>query len=261
MAPGRALLDRGARLGARELAVAVAAGHGELAAFRVPRVAVIATGDELRPPGAPLGPGEIHDSNSLAMAALAREGGASVVSATRVGDDPRATRDALAAALRQADVLTISGGVSVGPHDHVKQALAELGVEQRFWGIAIRPGRPTWFGTRNGTLVFGLPGNPVSTIVIHALLVRPALAALTGADPRPGRLTALLAHELPRQPNRDEAVRVRIERRAEGLPLAHPCGPQASHVTTSLLGADGLALIEAGEGVHAAGAEVEVELL
>ena len=147
----------------------------------MPRVAILGTGDELVAPGAPLAPGQIHDTNTLTLAGLARQAGADVAVAARVGDTRPATTAAIREALERADVTLVSGGVSVGPHDHVKPALGELGVEERFWRVALRPGKPTWFGVRGDRLVFGLPGNPVSAMVTFLLFVRPALRALQGA--------------------------------------------------------------------------------
>ncbi|HEV2769824.1 MAG TPA: molybdopterin-binding protein, partial [Solirubrobacteraceae bacterium] len=175
---------------------------------------------------------------------------------TYVPDDARATRDAVEAALEEADVVVVSGGVSVGPHDHVKGALGALGVHECFWGVALRPGKPTWFGTREATLVFGLPGNPVSAMVTFLLFVRLALLAQQGAPPHARRTGARLSETLERLPGRDHAVRVRLD--AEGR--ATPTGPQGSHQLTSMLHANGLALVPAGEGELPAGTEVTVEL-
>jgi molybdopterin molybdotransferase len=251
------VLEPGTRLGAAELGVAVTAGRADLAVGRRPRVAVVATGDELVAPGATLQPGQIHDSNAVSLAALARSAGADVGGTTNAGDTRDATERALSAALEDADVLVVSGGVSVGPHDHVKPALEALGVEQRFWRVALRPGKPTWFGTRERKLVFGLPGNPVSAMVTFHLFVRPALLALQGAPFSPGPVRAArLGVPIPRNPDRDEAVRVRLD-----ADVATPTGPQGSHVLTSMLGADALAIVTAGDGVVDAGETVQVELL
>src|SRR4029077_19445185 len=133
-------------------------------------------GDELRAPGQPLGPGQIHNSNAPMLAALATRCGGLASPAARGRHDPSETEDKLRAAIEHSDVVVISGGVSVGPHDHVKPALESLGVLERFWRVALQPGKPTWFGTRDRTLVFGLPGNPVSAVVTFTLFVRPALA-------------------------------------------------------------------------------------
>jgi molybdopterin molybdotransferase len=152
-------------------------------------------------------------------------------------------------------VLVLSGGVSVGPHDHVKGALTDLGVRELLWRVALRPGKPTWLGARDGQLVFGLPGNPVSAYVTFLLFARPALNALQGADATVPRTSAPLAVDVERHPDRDECVRVR--RREDGS--VEPTGPQGSHVLSSLLGADALAIVPRGEGVLPAGTEVVLE--
>ena len=256
MRAGTVVLETGTRIGPAEVGVAANSGIATLRCFRRPRVVILATGDELVAPGAPLGPGQIHDSNALTLAALARRAGAHVVHAGEVPDTPQATEAAVRAALTMADVVLCSGGVSVGPHDHVKPALVTAGVEERFWRVALRPGKPTWFGVRGPQLAFGLPGNPVSAMVTFLLFARPALLELQGADPGTPRERKRLTQALPRHSGRDECVRVRLDGDE-----ATPTGPQASHVLTSMLGADALALVPRGEGELRAGSEVEVERL
>ena len=177
------VLQPGTTLGPAELGVAASVGRAELRCARQPRVAVLVTGDELTEPGAALAPGGIYSSNAFALAAQVERAGGELVARATVPDDPRSTRAQLGAALEEADVVIVSGGVSVGPHDHVKPALRELGVEERFWGVRLRPGKPTWFGARGGTLAFGLPGNPVSAMVTFQLFVRPALRGAPGGVP------------------------------------------------------------------------------
>ncbi|HWH96609.1 MAG TPA: gephyrin-like molybdotransferase Glp [Baekduia sp.] len=252
---GDVVLRAGTRIGPAELGVAIGAGRMAVLAAPRPRVAIVTTGDELVEAGTRLAPGQIHDSNGPMLAALAARGGAEVVGRGHAVDDPEATRAVIGQALDAADVLVLAGGVSVGPHDHVKPALADLGVRELLWRVALRPGKPTWLGERDGRLVFGLPGNPVSAYVTFLLFARPALNALQGADATVPRTRALLAADVERHPDRDECVRVR--RRDDDR--VEPTGPQGSHVLSSLLGADALAIVPRGEGVLAAGAEVVLE--
>ena len=258
---GAVVLRAGTPLGPAELGVAASVGRAELRCAQRPTVAILVTGDELTEPGAALAPGAIYSSNAFTLAALVESAGGLVVLSTAVRDDPEATRAELAKGLDDADVLIVSGGVSVGPHDHVKTALAELGVEERFWGVRLRPGKPIWFGTRGTTLAFGLPGNPVSAMVTFQLFVRPALAALQSGVSEPRRTVAELTAPVPRSPQREQAIRVRLHQSENGLTAEPTKGAQGSHVLTSMIGADALALIAPGEGEAAAGERVEVELL
>jgi molybdopterin molybdotransferase len=253
---GQTVLPAGTRMGAAEIGIAVVAGRGTVRCARAPRVVVLATGDELVAPGGPLAPGQLHNSNGATLAALATQAGARVLRTETVVDTEEATRRAIAAALEEADVLVLSGGVSVGPHDHVRPALQALGVDEVFWRVALRPGRPTWFGTRGETLVFGLPGNPVSAMVTFMLFARPALGAMQGAPHEPERIVSHLAEAIPRHPDRDECVRVTLR---DGF--ATPTGPQGSHQLSSMLGADGFAIVTAGEGLALPGDQVVVELV
>jgi molybdopterin molybdotransferase len=256
---GATVLSAGRRLGPAELGIAVEAGRGELEVALSPRVAVVATGDELAEPGAPLGPGQIHNSNATTLAALAMQTGARVFTVTGAEDTQDDTEEALGVALDEADVVLISGGVSVGPHDHVKPALEALGVRQVFWRVSLRPGKPTWFGERDGRLVFGLPGNPVSSMVTFLLFARPALHALQGASFDQPTRQAVLTQAVERQPDRDEAVRVSLATGDDGRLLATPTGPQGSHILSSMVGADGLAIVAAGPGGVDVGTVVPVE--
>ncbi len=258
---GATVLRAGTVLRAPELGAGVAAGAARVSAARRPRVTVICTGDELRAPGEPLGPGEIHNSNAPMLVALAARCGALPGPVQRLPDQRAATESALAAALERSDVVLVSGGVSVGPHDHVKPALAALEVRELFWRVALQPGKPTWFGQRDGKLVFGLPGNPVSAVVTFSLFARPALAALQGATPEPMlHGWARLGVTVARNPDREQAVRVRLEPDGDAL-RAFPNGSQDSHLVSSLIGAHALAMIPAGEGELKAGSAVALEEL
>lgn len=250
---GTTVLTAGSTLGPAELGVAVSAGRSHLTVRRRPAVAIVATGDELQAPGATLEPGQIHESNGLTLAALAQRDGAAIADRRLVADRLDATIEAIGATIARADVVLLSGGVSVGPHDHVKPALDHHGVTEHFWRVKLRPGKPTWCGTKDGTLVLGLPGNPVSTMVTYLLFARPALKQLQGLDPRPPHRPATLTAPVDRNPDRDEMVRVRLN--DDGT--VTPTGDQGSHRLTSMLGAGGLARIPAGTG-QATHADVEL---
>jgi molybdopterin molybdotransferase len=261
IASGEVVLHPGDTLSPAALGVAASVGRASLSCARRPRVALLVTGDELTEPGQPLAPGGIYSSNGYALAGQVERAGGTVAMHENVPDHAGTTLASLGAAFERADVVVVSGGVSVGPHDHVKGALASLGAEELFWGVSLRPGKPIWFGTRGRTLAFGLPGNPVSAMVTFQLFVRPALAALQGADPSATRTTARLDRPIARNPRREQAVRVRLAAGKDGWRAEPTKDAQGSHVLTSMLGADALALIAPGDDDAPAGELVEVELL
>ena len=257
---GQTVILAGSRLGPAHLGVLASLGRAEIDCVKRARVSVITTGDELVEPGAVLTPGSIYDSNAHSIPALARHLGAILRPVARVADDAQMTRLAIEEALEWADVVVICGGVSVGEHDHVRPGLAALGVDEHFWGVSLRPGRPTWFGTRDDTLVFGLPGNPVSAMVTFTLFVAPALDALSGGLREPGRSTATMRSDYTKALGRAHAVRCRLELHEDGW-YAEPTGDQRSHILTSMLNADALAIIPAGNGSVSMGERVEIVLM
>lgn len=254
VAAGAIVLEPGTTLGSGQLGAAAAAGADRVVCARPPRVVVLPTGNELRPPGTALAPGQIFESNGLLLAARAAEAGARVERLPPAADEPEATRTALERAL-QADVVVTSGGVSVGRHDLVRATLAELGVEEVFWRVAVKPGKPVAFGVRGSTLVFGLPGNPVSSLVAFELFVRPALRALQGAQPGPRFLPARLAEPVRRVAERDQLVRA-VTEPGDGGVVVRPLRGQDSHMIVRAATADALVLVPQGEGELAAGSAV-----
>ena len=257
---GETVIAAGTGLGPAELGVLASVGRGDVACAVRPRVTVLTTGDELQEPGEPLRPGAIRNSNAYSVAALVERAGAELVVAEIVRDDRDLTRAALERAL-DGELTVVSGGVSVGEHDHVRPALAALGVEQVFWGVALRPGKPTYFGVHPpASLVFGLPGNPVSAIVTFMLFVRPAILRMLGAEERPARATAILDEDYEKVPGRTHLVRCRLELADDGW-HARPTKDQGSHILTSMLGADALAIVPTESGPVSAGRRVEIELL
>jgi molybdopterin molybdotransferase len=244
---GEEVVGAGTRLGPAQLGALAAAGVAELTCGSVPRAAVLATGTELRRPGEPLGPGEVYEANGLILKSQLLSAGASVERLAAVADDEDAHREALARGLEH-DVLVTSGGVSVGPHDLVRAIESELGVDEVFWRVAVKPGKPVSFGVRGRTLVFGLPGNPVSSLVGFELFVRPAVLALQGhADPLPRFEPGRLAAALRRNPARDQLVRAR-RRTGDGSVIElEPLTGQESHMIARAAAADALVLVPRGE--------------
>jgi molybdopterin molybdotransferase len=249
---GAEVLAAGIRIGPAQIGAAVAAGAPSVQCGRRPRVALLTTGDELVPSGSPLAPGQIYDSNGPMLAAALRRAGAVVTVVAAAADTAEAHRAAFSEALEH-DVVISTGGVSVGPHDLVRGIGAELGVQELFWRVKLRPGKPLSFGVKGRTLVFGVPGNPVSVLVCFELFVAPALAALQGsAHPRPEFSRGHLAVAVAQNAERDDLIRVR--RNAAGQ--LEPTRGQQSHQISITATAEGLARIPAGTGELAAGSEV-----
>ncbi len=252
---GGAVVAAGTRLGPAQIGALAAGGVAEVVCARRPRVAVLTTGTELREPGQTLAPGEVYEANGVMLAAQLATAGAEVTRLASVADDEDAHRRAIETGL-EFDVLVTSGGVSVGPHDLVRRIEAELGVEEVFWRVAVRPGKPVSFGVRGDSLVFGLPGNPVSTLVGCELFVRPAVLALQGAtDPGPRYAAGRLATAVQRNPGRDDLMRARTEVTDDGVVLA-PVTGQESHMIVRAAEADALVLVPRGDGELAAGSAV-----
>jgi molybdopterin molybdotransferase len=255
VASGDVIVGVGVRLGPAQVGALAAAGVAAVACACRPRVAILATGSELAAPGDELAPGQIYESNGLMLAASLATVGADIDALPVVADHESAHRSALERGLT-AGVLVTSGGVSVGPHDLVRAIEAELGVEEVFWRVAIKPGKPVSFGVRGETLVFGLPGNPVSSLVGCELFVKPALRALQGQrDPLPRVESGLLAAPLQRNDARDEFVRARSRLDRNGV-LLEPLSGQESHMIARAAAADALVHVPRGDGELAAGSRV-----
>jgi molybdopterin molybdotransferase len=253
---GDEVVGAGVRLGPAQLGALAASGVAAVMCGAVPRAAVLATGTELRRPGEPLGPGEIYEANGLILESQLRSAGVSVERLAAVADDEDAHRQAIARGLEH-DLLVTSGGVSVGPHDLVRSIEAELGVDEVFWRVAVKPGKPVSFGVHGRTLVFGLPGNPVSSLVGFELFVRPAVLALQGQrEPLPRFEPGTLAAALRRNPARDQLVRAR-RRLGDGAAVElDPLTGQDSHMIARAAAADALVLVPRGNGELEAGSAV-----
>ena len=252
---GGVVLGAGTVLSPSRLAALAAAGVAEPRCAKQPRVAIVTTGTELRRPGEELEDGEIYESNGFMLGAQLTAAGAIVERYASIADDEAAHRDVLEQALA-ADMVVTSGGVSVGPHDLVRGTLAELGVEEVFWGVAMRPGKPISFGLRDDTLVFGLPGNPVSSLVGALLFVVPALRALQGvADPAPRFRTGVLGAPARRRPSRDDYQRATAVWDGGDVVL-DPVAGQESHMIVRAAAADALVHVPRGDDELPAGSSV-----
>src|ERR671916_642632 len=259
---GEVILREGTEVGAPEIALAATQGYGKLPVYRRPKVVVLSTGTELVEPGTrDLDPGEIFDSNSYALVAAARGARAEARRLYAASDDAETLRAAIEEALETADVVVTSGGVSVGEKDLVKSTMLDLGVQQVFWGVKFKPGKPLFYGKRDDTRFFGLPGNPVSAMVCFDLFVRPALVAMMGREDRKRpRIPVHFERDVENKFGRMHAMRVSLRRTEKGW-LARSVGAQGSGLVSSLTKADALALIgPESEGVRA-GEPVEAIVL
>jgi len=254
-----AALYKGAAIGPRELGALAEAGLTSVPCHGRPSVVVLTGGEELLEPDGPLRPGAVRNSNAYSIPVLAKVAGARVRVAGPVPNEPKATR-ALIERLLGADVVVFSGGVSVGEHDHVKRALTELGVQERFWGISLDPGGSTWFGKRGDTLVLGLPPDPVSATVAFTLLAQPALIRLAGGPEQLQLGMATLGTDYQKRPGPPAAVRCRLTRHHDGL-YAYPTEKRDSRLLSSMFRVDCLALLSAPAHLWQAGGWVEVALL
>jgi len=257
---GDVLLAAGTPITLGRLAVLASAGVNGVTVRRPAQVHLLTTGDELVGPGLPLGPGQIHDSNGPVLAELARRAGAEVVDHGAAPDDPEAIAAKVRTGLAEADVLLISGGVSVGEHDHVKPVLSAEGARELFWRVRIKPGKPVVCATHGEGFVFGLPGNPLSVVVCFLAFVAPLLRLLHGgpADGAIGVEPGRLAGPAEAADRRTTFLTATLRRAEDGVLEATPTARQGSHMTGALAEADGFVVVPHGAGALEPGARVGV---
>ena len=256
-AEGEVLLTAGTALSARDIGLAAAMNHPWLQVRRKPRIALLATGDEIKLPGEALGPTSIVSSNTFALEGLIRAAGGEPVTLGIAVDDRDAIRDLAAQALG-TDMLVTTGGASVGEHDLVQDALADLGLELDFWQIAMRPGKPLMFGTVGETPMLGFPGNPVSSMVCGVLFLQPALAQMLGTgETEPVRATAILGTDLGENDRREDYLRATLSHQ-DGKLVATPFPRQDSSMFSRLAAADCLLIRAPHADPAKAGDSVEI---
>lgn len=235
--PGELLMNAGESLGMGAVALMAACGKTSVTVGRKPRVLILTTGSELVQPGQPLGPGQIYESNAIALEALVLRAGGEVCRKQHIPDDPHTTQEALKRGFESADVVLTAGGASVGEHDYVRTAFEALGGRIDFWKVAMKPGKPFFHGRLGDKTLLGVPGNPVSALVTALVFVYPALRRLQGArDCLPPWSQGLLGDSLANPDKRRHFIRVRLDDKG----LVRSAGVQASHVLRSLATAVGV---------------------
>lgn len=257
---GSIVLQKGHFLRPQEIGILASLGRKYVVVHRPAGVGILPTGNEVIGIEKPLAPGKIRNSNASALASLVREAGAEAVTLDVAKDEKADLTEKIVAGLRH-DMLITTGGVSVGKYDLVAEVLREIGVDIKFWKVNIKPGMPLLFGMYNARPVFGLPGNPVSTVVTFLQFVKPALYKMMGRQQHPEfPLVARLSGEIKKTDGKRHFVRGILEDR-EGILSVHSTGPQTSNVLSSLVAANCLIVIPEEKEIVRSGENVEVQLL
>ena len=259
IAAGETLIHPGNRLSAGEIGVAATFGYGELEVYRRPNIALFATGDELIEPGEELKPGQIYNSNLHVFAELSERVGTLITMQRVLKDSRESLKDFLSEAIEKSNLIVSSGGVSMGKHDYVRDVFLELGVKEYFWKVAQKPGRPLFFGESGGTLIFGLPGNPVSSFTCFMEYVWPTCERFMGLTPI-NKVTARLLESFPQETEKRRYLLGHVEMDGREM-VAKPSGKYGSHMFTSALMANAILESPRGEGPLKSGQEITVRLL
>ncbi len=259
---GRTIFKPGTYISPSVVAMLASLGSTRFKVYKKPRVSLIITGNEIKHPSARLKKGQIRDSNSYALSSALRSLAIENINVVHSNDTKPDTRKAFTKSLRQSDVVISVGGVSVGEYDLVKDVLSDIGVKQIFWKVAMKPGKPNYFGVKDKKLVFGLPGNPVSAMVSYYTLIRPSLLKMMGVpEPSPFTLQARLTERITKKPERMEFVRGIMERGNDGELYVNPAKGQDSHMIGGMAKANCLIYFPKGSRLLNAFSIVEVEML
>lgn len=251
MEKGDLLLPGGTLLNPAKIGLLASLGITSARVYKTPAVGIISTGTELIPYDQPVKPWQIRDSNSMILAAAVHESGGKVVCEEHADDDLEALRRPVKRALDLTDILLISGGVSVGPHDHVRNAVQQLGFEPVFWKVQQKPGKPLFVAHKGSQLVFGLPGNPVSAFVCYTYYVHPVIQSLKGAPFKWSTMQGMLTKALRNPSQKTNFVRVKTASGESIFALLRPIEKQGSHMLTSIAKADGFIILEPGQQIKA----------
>lgn len=265
-APGDVILPKRKALDAPALSLAAASGNAAISVFKQPRIAILATGDELVPPGTVPGPDQIVASNSVGIAEIVRRAGGKPEDMGIINDDPAKIESAISAALIDGvDVLVTIGGASVGDRDYVHGALQNCGVDLAFWKIAMRPGKPLMYGRKTvldkTVHVIGLPGNPVSSLVCSLIFLRPLVAKLSGIDLAADIRPAKFGQPMSANDHRRDFVRATVEKAIDGTLIAKPCPVQDSSMLSALVGSNALLIREENAPAAAIGDSCAILML
>lgn len=248
---GDLLLEAGTTLNAPQLALLAAIGLHEVPVYAAPAVALVVTGTELAAPGKEAALHQIHDSNSVMLAAAVRQAGGQVCHSDRAGDALDVTISALTKAMAKADIVLVTGGVSVGVHDHVKGAARVLGFSELFWKVRQKPGKPLFFARRGDCLLFGLPGNPVSGLMCFMHYVQPLLRSLQGREFSWRTVPAQVSRAITNTGSRTRFLLVALEKSEQGSLAARVFEKQGSHMLSSVARADGFLVVEPDQAIQA----------
>ena len=254
---GALILNKATKLTSRHIAILAAAGLDPVRVYRQPGVSLLITGSELVSTGEKPGPGQIRDSNRLMLESAVKEAGANVVSCGHAGDSLEETVTAIEAAAHHSDLVICAGGVSVGPHDHVKKAALQAGFTEHFWRVRQKPGKPLYFAGRKKTLLFGLPGNPVSAYICFCHYILPAISCMSGLPWVYNSVCGITAEDIVIRGKRPELLRVSCTNRHNAPPSVMALARQGSHMVSSIAAADGYIFVEPGSSINA-GTAVEV---
>ena len=245
---GDELLCAGTKLSARQLAILATVGHHRVKVFAPPRVSILITGSELASSATKeIKSHQIRDSNSIMLKTVLHEAGAAVHSCSNVVDELQATIDAIGKSVSEGvDFILCSGGISVGDHDHVKEAAERVGFKELFWRIRQKPGKPLFAAKKDSTFLFGLPGNPVSAYMCFAHYIRPLLFTIRGRGMTWKTITAMAGGEIANNAKRKNFIRVKIDQQEGRLPRIIDIKKQGSHMLSSIVNADGYIIVEPG---------------